>query len=119
MLKNARNIAIVLLIAAAVWGLPGGGNFADVFLAIISTIFVAGIVWVLGRAYRDHRDSIALLGTQHRALLYGSVAAIVVATAALESRRLDGALILVWFAVVGGAVFGLYRVWLHHRAYGY
>ena len=117
MLQNARNIAIVLLLAAAVWGLPGGGAVADVALAILSICFIALALWIAMRFYRDNRLTIYGLGDNYRAVLYFSLGAILVATAALD--RLDGAYVLIWVAVVGAAGVGLYKVWRHHRDYGY
>jgi hypothetical protein len=115
--KNARNIVIVLLLGAAVWGLPGGGKVAQVMLGALSIAFVALALWVAMRFYRDNRLTIYGLGEKYRAILYVSLGAIVVATAALD--RLDGVYVLIWCAVVGAAGVGLYKVWRHHREYGY
>lgn len=117
MLKNARNIAIVLLLGAGVWGLPGGGAVADVALGVLSICFIALGLWIAMRFYRDNRLTIYGLGDRYRALLYVCLAAILVATAALD--RLTGLYALIWAAVVGLAGFGLYKVWRHHRDYGY
>ena len=119
MFTNARNIAIVLLIAAAIWGLPGGGDVAEVALATLSAAFLCLIVFVAMRLYRDHRVAIYALGDLNRAILYTSIGAIVVATAALAAKRLEDAYVLIWVFVVGVAVLGLYRVWRHHRDYSY
>jgi hypothetical protein len=116
-LKNARNIAIVLLLGAAAWGLPGGGRVTDVMLGVLSISFLALFVWIAMRFYRDYRTNIYGLGDNYRALLYVSLGAILVATAALD--RLDGAYVLIWVAVVGAAGVSLYRVWRHYREYGY
>ena len=117
MLKNARNISIVLLLGAAVWGLPGGGRAADVALGVLSICFFALAAWVAMRFYRDNRVTIYGLGDKYRAVLYFSLGAILVAMAALS--RLDGLYVLIWGVVVGAAGVGLYRVWRHYRDYGY
>lgn len=117
MFKNARNIAIVLLLGAAVWGLPGGGQVADVVLGILTICFIALALWLAMRFYRDNRLTIYGLGDNYRAVLYFSLGAILVATAALD--RLDGAYVLIWCVVVGASAVGLYKVWRHHREYGY
>jgi hypothetical protein len=116
-LTNARNVLIVLLLAAGVAALPGGGDAADVALAILSTIIFGGIIWFACRLYRDQRVAIYALGNLYRAILYVSLAVIVLASAALE--RLSGAGVLIWVGAVAAAAYGLYRVWLHHREYGY
>ena len=119
MFTNARNIVIVLLIAAAIWGLPGGGDVAEVAVAALSAAFLCLIVFAAMRIYRDQRVAIYALGDVDRAILYASIGAIVVATAALAAKRLEDAYVLIWVFVVGVAVLGLYRVWRNHREYGY
>lgn len=116
-MKNARNVGIVLLLGAAVWGLPGGGRIADVALGALSICFIALAVWIAMRFYRDNRVTIYGLGDTYRAVLYVSLGAILVAMAAL--RRLDGLYVLIWAVVVGAAGVGLYKVWRHYRDYGY
>ena len=116
-MNNARNIAIVLLLGAAAWGIPGGGRVTDVVLGALSISFIALAVWVAMRFYRDYRTNIYGLGDNYRALLYVSLGAILVAMAALS--RLEGVYTLIWAAVVGLAGVGLYRVWRHYRDYGY
>jgi hypothetical protein len=84
---------------------------------VLSICFVALAVWIAMRFYRDNRLAIYGLGDGYRALLYGCLGAILVVTAALD--RLSGLYVLIWCAVVGAAVVGLYRVWRHYREYGY
>lgn len=116
-MKNARNIAIVLLLGAAVWGLPGGGRVAAVALGVLSICFIALGMWIAMRFYRDNRVTIYGLGDAYRAVLYVCLGAVLVATAALD--RLTGLYVLIWCVVVGAAAVGLYRVWRHYRDYGY
>ena len=73
-LKTARNIAIVLLIAAAVFLLPGGGQAATTFEAILLIGFGVGFGYLGLRLYREHRIGLHSLGDRHRALLYGAIA---------------------------------------------
>jgi uncharacterized membrane protein len=116
-LNNARNVVIVLLLGAGVWGLPAGGQVADVALGVLSICFIALAVWIAMRFYRDNRLTIYGLGDTYRAVLYFSLGAILVATAALS--RLHGLYVLIWCVVVGAAGVGLYSVWRHYRDYGY
>ena len=116
-MAKLRNVAILLALTAAVWALPGGGEVAAVALATLTIVIFAGIVLIVGRFYRENRIAIFSLGDRHRALLYVSLRAFVVATAALD--RLTGAGLLIWIAVVAACGFGVYTVWRHHRDYGY
>ncbi len=45
-LKDARNIVIVLALAAIVDIVPGGGTAADVVVTAVSLIFLAALAWV-------------------------------------------------------------------------
>jgi hypothetical protein len=116
-LGTARNVAIVLALAAAVDFLPGGGRAADTFRAVLLIVFAAGWAYLGGRLYREHRIAIYSLGERRRGLLYGALA-VGVATAAAQPRMWQtGAGEFVWFVLAGAVVYTLvavYRVW---RAY--
>jgi hypothetical protein len=117
--KTVRNLVIVVAIAAVVAFLPGGGAGAGVVGALLN-IGITIIFVLLGiRFYRENRVAIFSLGDRHRALLYGALAAIVVALAGRQQLFDTGGGTLVFFVLLGGAVAALYAVWQHHRAYGY
>jgi hypothetical protein len=116
----ARNVGIVLVLAVAVAFLPGGGRTADFVGSFLSIAVLTSIVLILARMYRENRVTIFGLGDKHRALLYGAIAAFVVAMAGRD-RLLDedsGPGIVIFFALMGAAVYALYLVWRHHREYG-
>jgi hypothetical protein len=117
--RSARNVLIVLALAAGVAFLPGGGRTAG-FVSAVLSIAIAVIFTLLAvRFYREHRVSIYGLGDRHRGLLYGALGAIVLALAG-RTRLLDtGVGTLVFFLLLGGAAGALYAVWQHHRSYGY
>ncbi len=68
--KTARNVAIVLVIALAVYLLPGGGRVADTFQALLYIGFGVGFGYLGLQLYREHRVAVYGLGDRHRALLY-------------------------------------------------
>ena len=70
-LKTARNVAIVVLIAAAVYFLPNGGRAANTFEALLWVAFGVGIGYLGLRLYREYRVALHGLGDRHRGLLYG------------------------------------------------
>ena len=119
MSKTVRNVLIVVVIAAAVAFLPGGGETAAVVGSVLSIGITVAFVLFGMRFYRENRVAIFSLGDKHRALLYGAMGALVVALAG-GSQLNDtaiGSVVLV--ALVGGAIGAGYAVWRHHRAYGY
>ena len=44
---HIRNFAIVLVLAVAVWQLPGGGTGAATIGNIFSVLFLGGMIWML------------------------------------------------------------------------
>ena len=113
----ARNVAIILALAAGVYFLPGGGDAAAVIGALLSTAILASFVMLGVRFYRENRLELLGLGDRWRALLYGAIAVVVVAMAA--SRRLfeSGIGTIAWIAAVGGSAYALFLVWRHRREY--
>jgi hypothetical protein len=116
-MKTARNVAIVLAIAAAVYLLPGGGRAASTFEAALWVAFGGGMAFLALRQYREHRVAVHSLGDAHRALLYGAVAT--AAFAWMARSRMWGASFgeLAWFVLVLGVVWALMEVFRHSRSY--
>jgi multisubunit Na+/H+ antiporter MnhB subunit len=113
----ARNVGIVLVLAAVVAFLPGGGSGASLVGAILSTLIMVSFVLLAARFYRERRYDIDGLGDRWRAVLYGAIALIVLAMAARVRLFETGAGTLAWIVAVAGAAYGLYLVWRHHRSY--
>ena len=116
-LATARNIGIVLALAAIVAFAPGGGDGADLISQILSAVFTIVIIVILARLYMQFRTDIFALGDRWRLVLYAAVGVLVV-TLAASSRLFDtGAGSLAWFALMGGAAYALYLTWRQWRAY--
>ena len=112
-----RNIAIILVLAAGVYFIPGGGDAAALVGAMFSTAILAAFVMLAARFYRERRMDLVGLGDRWRAILYGALGAIVLAMAA-RGRLIDtGAGTLAWLVVVAGGAYAVYRVWRHYREY--
>jgi hypothetical protein len=114
----ARNVAIVAIIAAAVFLIPGGGKAANTFEAILMIGFGVGFVYLGLRVYREQRVTLHGLGDRHRATLYGSLALaaflIVGYSRMLHTTALVG---LLWFALLLLVLYGLLVVYRHWRRY--
>ena len=115
--KTARNVAIVALIAAAVYFLPGGGRAASTFEAVLLVAFGFGIAYLCMRLYREHRVALHSLGDRHRALLYSALAIAVIALTARARMWQTGFGELVWFALVGFVVYTALAVYRRWRMY--
>jgi hypothetical protein len=116
-LKTARNVAIVLVIAAAIYILPGGGRAASTFEAALWAAFAIAIGYLGLRMYRERRVALYGLGDRHRALLYGAVALGVFAYMARARMWLTGFGEFAWFVLVGLVVYSLLEVYRYSRTY--
>ncbi|HEY4451068.1 MAG TPA: hypothetical protein VGN13_05690 [Solirubrobacteraceae bacterium] len=116
-MKTARNVAIVLAIAAAVYLLPGGGRAAATFEAALWVAFGGGMAFLALRFYREHRVTLHGLGDSHRALLYGAGALAAGAWMARSRMWSTGLGELAWFVLVLGVVWALMEVFRHSRSY--
>jgi len=116
---TVRNVLIIVVIAAAVAFLPGGGETAGLVGAALSIGITVAFVLFGMRFYRENRVAIFSLGDKYRALAYGALGAVVVALAG-RSQLTDSAIgSIVLVVLFGGAIGAAYVVWRHHRAYGY
>jgi hypothetical protein len=113
----ARNVAIILILAAVVHFVPGGGDAATVVGAVLSTLILASFVALAARWYLEHRMDLESLGERWRLVLYGSIALIVFAMAARDRLIGTSGGALLWLACLIAAGFGLYRVWRRWREY--
>jgi hypothetical protein len=114
-LKDVRNIAIVLALAAIVDIVPGGGTAADVVVTVVSLIFLAALVWVAAMSYREHRNSLYSLGDRRRALLYGAVGVIAVTLTATDRLWRSSLGEVAWLVLIAGGIYAGIRVLLSAR----
>jgi hypothetical protein len=115
--RLARNVAIIVVLAALVRFLPGGGRGLSAFEAALWAAFAIAIGYLGVRLYREHRISIHSLGDWHRGLLYTGVALGVFLWAGRTRMWHTGLGELVWFVLLGFAVYALLEVFRHSRSY--
>jgi hypothetical protein len=112
-----RNVGIILVLAALVAFIPGGGTTADVIGGVLSTLILVALVVFAARLYREHRFDLDGLGDRWRAVLYGALGVAVVAMAARPRLSETSGGTLVWVALLGCASYAVYLVWRHYRRY--
>ena len=118
-MKTAAKFGLVLLIAAALWALPGGGVALNVVLTLLTIAFFVAIAVLGYRLFRQYRFEIESLETRQRLVLYGSIgAALLTFTATNRLFDAGGLGILAWFALLGLCSLGVYWVWQSYRSYG-
>ena len=111
MLQTARNIAIILALAAAVDFLPGGGAAAATVLSALMLIFLAAIAWLLYRVYREQQLTLATLTDARKAGLFGAVGAMALLVVAYDDFRSWTGGIVLWIALMAGCVGVIFLIW--------
>jgi hypothetical protein len=116
--KNLRNFAIVIVIALAVWKLPGGGTAAATIANLLGVAFVAATFFFGYRFYMEHRETLWSLEERQRGLLYGALALAAFALIATSRMWHAGGLgAMLWLAMLGAAGWAIYSVWRAYKTY--
>lgn len=113
----ARNILIILLLAAGVAFLPNGGNFADAVLTAISMAFLAGIAWTVYRLTYEFRTSLLALPESRRVILYAAFGVLVLMIAGAAQMTSTGLGTLAWILLIGAALVSIWQVVSEARSY--
>lgn len=115
---NVRNVAVIVVLAAIVYALGNTGDFALSFLVqLISLAFLASIVWIGSRLYREHRTDLYGLGTRRRTILYVAAGVATLAFSAVDRLWATGFGTVVWLVLLGGAAYAVYAVYRSTREY--
>jgi len=114
---TARNVGILVLLAAVVWLVPGGGEGANLVGQVLNATFIVVVVLIIGSLYRQYRGEIFGLGDQWRFALYAAVG-IALLTVSITGRMwATGPGALIWIALVGASSYTLYVIWQRYRSY--
>jgi hypothetical protein len=111
MLQTIRNIAIILVLAAAVDLLPGGGEAADAVMTALSMTFLAAIAWMGFRFYREQQFTLSTLSDGHKALLFGAIGAIALLIVGFDEFDDFAGGVVLWIALMAAAVGAIFLVW--------
>ena len=114
--SNARNVAIVMAIAAVVAFVPGAGRGAGFLIVVVSLTFLASIAWVASIMYRENRTTLYSLGTRRRAALYGALAVLAITLTATPRMWQTSGGSVAWLVLVGASVYvGCTVLWAARR----
>jgi hypothetical protein len=116
-LATARNILIILAIAALVDLLPGGGTGASVALQAVYLVFLATLGWFAAMMYRQHRMTLYSLGERRRVMLYVAVAVAVVVLTGTTRLWQTSAGQVAWLVLLGAAVYAVIAIFWMVRRY--
>jgi hypothetical protein len=116
-LTTTRNIAIILVIAALIVVLPGGGTGATVALQAASLAFLATLGWFAAVQYRQNRVALYSLGDARRAVLYVAVAVATLTLTATHRLWATGGGSAAWLVLMGAAIYAVVTVVWSARKY--
>ncbi len=107
-----------MLVALALTVLPGGGGALDVVLTLLTVAFFGAIAFLVFRLFRQYHFELETLDSSLRLVLYGSLG-LAVLTFTATDRLFDtgGAGVLLWFALLAAASYGIFWVWTRYRRY--
>ena len=117
-MQTAWKFGLIALIALVLTAAPGGGNLLDVLLTLLTIAFFAAIAILVARMYRQYRLDIETLDPNIKLAFYGSLAiAVLTFTATDRLFNSGGAGVIVWFALLALASYGLFWAWTRYRRY--
>jgi hypothetical protein len=114
---NLRNVVIVLVIAALVALLPGGGTGATLAVEAVSLGFLGALAWIASVMYRQHRTELYALGDGRRAALYAAIAVATLTLTATPRLWHTSAGSVAWLVLIGSAAYTAFAVLWSARKY--
>lgn len=105
-----RTILILLVLAALVAVVPGGGSGADTTIQGIQIAFLGAVGLFVSVMYREHRLSLYALGDARRTALYVSVAVAAVTIFARQRMWDTTTGKVAWVALLLGSIYAAFTV---------
>lgn len=101
----------MLVVAAAIWLLPGGGEFARFVIEMLGAVMLAAVALVGYRFAREHSLELNRLEANGRAVLFGSLGLLVIAMVGRPVLWSTAAGSALWLAMAGLVVAGAVVSW--------
>lgn len=116
-MTTIRNIVIVLLIAALIVEVPGGGSGGTFALQAVSLVFLGVIGWIGYVTYREHKVALHSLATTRRGILYAAIGVVVLTLTASDRLFSSTTGKLAWLLLLIGAAYAVFAVIWSARKY--
>jgi hypothetical protein len=115
--STARNVIIIVALAAIVAIVPGGGTGANVVSQAVFLAFLAAMGWFAMVTYRQHRTTLYSLGDARRAILYVAVGVAAVTLTATSRMWSSPAGSVAWLVLMGAAIYAVFTIVWAARKY--
>jgi hypothetical protein len=115
--RTARNVAIVMLLALGVAFLPGGGNVAEAVITALTMALLGGIAWMLYVFSRENQLTLSTLTDGRRAIFYGAFGMLALLVAGSDKMFSTGGGTLLWIVLLGISVAAIWKVWMEASSY--
>jgi hypothetical protein len=116
-MRQARNFAIIALIALAIVALPAGGPTLNVVLTILSVAFFVAIAMTAYRLYKENTFTVDSLSDRQRGVLYGSIGLALLTFTATPRLFDSGVGVMLWLVLLGAASYGVMWTYMSYRSY--
>ena len=116
-MRTARNVAIIMALAALVAFAPAGGNAVEAIFTALIMAMLAGIAWTIYTLSRQNQLTLATLSDRHRAVLYGAIGLIVLLVAGYDKLTSSGGGTLLLIVLFGVSVAAIWRVWIEANTF--
>ena len=115
-----RNLLVVAVVAGLVTAIGRTSQRVLSALYLVASLaLIVGLVALAYRVWKENRGTFSLMSTRLRLALYGSVLGLVVVIATSSLWVNDLLTSLLFFALVGGLGYVIWRVWEESRRYYY
>jgi hypothetical protein len=117
--KHLRNIAIIVVLAVAVWKLPGGGEASVTISNLLWIVFIGGLLFLGYRMYMEHHETIFGLTERQRGLLYAALALATITIVATRRMWDEGGGLgaILWLGFLALSIYAIFSVWRAYREY--
>ena len=111
-----RGFSVLALIAGAITAASGERALFALFV-LLRIAFQLAMVWFAYTLWRNHRSEINVWPLRARAVFYGAALLLVADLLVYFFRDVAGPDALVFFLVLGGCGYALWRVWRDQHTY--
>jgi hypothetical protein len=106
-----------MLLALGVAYLPGGGNWAEAALTLLTMGLLGGIAWMLYVLSRENQLTLSTLTDGRRAVFYGAFGMLALLVAGRSKMFATGGGTLLWIVLLAASIAAIWKVWMEANSY--